>query len=64
MNVSHNQTNRTNREVVRPDLIAFDELLERRHFGIVEFLMSFAESSISKAGLLGAFIALSYVAGK
>lgn len=65
MNASHNQAERTDPEnTVRPDFSAFNELWEQKHFGIVESLANLAYHSASKAGILSAIVALSYIAGK
>ena len=65
MNGSHNQTNRTNDDNrVRPDFDAFEELWERSFPGIVQSLPKLAYHSASKTGILGAIVALSYIAKK
>ncbi len=49
---------------ISPDFGAFDELWEREHPGIVQSLANLAQHSASKAGILSAIIALSYIAKK
>ena len=65
MNASYNQIGRIDNEnTVRPDFSAFNELLEQKRLGIVESLAKLARHSASKGGILGAIVALSYIAGK
>lgn len=65
MNASNNQVNCTNNgDSVRPDFSAFDELWEQKRFDIIESLAKLAYHSTSKAGILGAIVALCYIAKK
>ena len=49
---------------IRPDFGAFNELLEQERTGIVESLANLAYHSTSKATILSAVIALSYIVKK
>jgi hypothetical protein len=65
MDASHNQIKRTNHvNAVRPDFSAFNEIWEQKRRGTVESLANLAYHSAAKAGILGAIVALSYIAGK
>ena len=56
--------NGSNDNRIRPDFSGFNELWEQKHLGIVESLANLARHSVSKAGILCAIIALSYIAKK